>query len=92
MCSNFIIHFLSLRLLQDIYHWCGSECSRYERLKASAVAIDIRDNERNGRARLHMVEEGEEPAAVIEVTHSYSHKHCSFAIPLLVNLSYALKF
>uniref|UniRef100_A0A3P8WN16 Scinderin like b n=1 Tax=Cynoglossus semilaevis TaxID=244447 RepID=A0A3P8WN16_CYNSE len=51
---------------KDVYQWCGSECSRYERLKASEVSIDIRDNERNGRAKLHMVEEGEEPAEVIE--------------------------
>uniref|UniRef100_A0A665UI73 Macrophage-capping protein n=1 Tax=Echeneis naucrates TaxID=173247 RepID=A0A665UI73_ECHNA len=51
---------------KDVYQWCGSECNRFERLKASGVAIDIRDNERNGRAKLHMVEEGEEPAAVIE--------------------------
>nr|XP_057923577.1 scinderin like b isoform X1 [Doryrhamphus excisus] len=52
---------------KDIYQWCGSECNRFERLKASQVAIDIRDNERNGRAKLYMVEEGEEPAAIIEV-------------------------
>ncbi|XP_074544495.1 scinderin like b [Halichoeres trimaculatus] len=51
---------------KDVYQWCGSECNRFERLKASGVAIDIRDNERNGRAKTHMVEEGEEPAAVIE--------------------------
>ncbi|XP_068558031.1 scinderin like b isoform X1 [Cebidichthys violaceus] len=51
---------------QDVYQWCGSECNRFERLKASGVGIDIRDNERNGRAKLHMVEEGEEPAAIIE--------------------------
>uniref|UniRef100_A0AAQ4PMM2 Scinderin like b n=1 Tax=Gasterosteus aculeatus aculeatus TaxID=481459 RepID=A0AAQ4PMM2_GASAC len=55
---------------KDIYQWCGSECNRFERLKASGVGIDIRDNERNGRAKLHMVEEGEEPAAIIEVTQS----------------------
>nr|AFQ38973.1 scinderin-like protein [Paralichthys olivaceus] len=52
---------------KNVYQWCGSECNRYERLKASEVAIDIRDNERNGRAKLHMVDEGEEPADVIEV-------------------------
>ncbi|KAM6948610.1 LOW QUALITY PROTEIN: scinderin like b [Aplochiton taeniatus] len=50
----------------DIYQWCGSECNRFERLKASQVAIDIRDNERNGRAKLHMVEDGAEPDAVIQ--------------------------
>ncbi|XP_072220495.1 scinderin like b [Leuresthes tenuis] len=52
---------------KDVYQWCGSECNRFERLKASQVTIDIRDNERNGRAKVHMVEEGDEPAAVIEV-------------------------
>uniref|UniRef100_A0AAQ6ACQ9 Gelsolin-like domain-containing protein n=1 Tax=Amphiprion ocellaris TaxID=80972 RepID=A0AAQ6ACQ9_AMPOC len=52
---------------KDIYQWCGSECNRFERLKASEVAIDIRDNERNGRAKLQMVEEGEEPAKLTEV-------------------------
>lgn len=60
-----------LSLSQDVYQWCGSECNRFERLKASQVAIDIRDNERNGRAKLHMVEEGSEPSAVIEVTHAH---------------------
>uniref|UniRef100_A0AAY4B285 Gelsolin-like domain-containing protein n=1 Tax=Denticeps clupeoides TaxID=299321 RepID=A0AAY4B285_9TELE len=51
---------------KDIYQWCGSECNRFERLKASQVAIDIRDNERNGRANLKMVEEGDEPQAIID--------------------------
>ncbi|XP_028284351.1 scinderin like b [Parambassis ranga] len=51
---------------QDVYQWCGSECNRFERLKASQVAIDIRDNERNGRAKVHMVEEGSEPDEVIK--------------------------
>ncbi|KAL1022650.1 hypothetical protein UPYG_G00030520 [Umbra pygmaea] len=52
---------------KDIFQWCGSECNRFERLKASQVAIDIRDNERNGRAKLQIVEEGAEPQAVIDV-------------------------
>ncbi|KAG5275491.1 hypothetical protein AALO_G00120920 [Alosa alosa] len=51
---------------KDIYQWCGSECNRFERLKASQVAIDIRDNERNGRAKLQMVEEGGEPQPIID--------------------------
>uniref|UniRef100_A0AAX7UCY1 Gelsolin-like domain-containing protein n=1 Tax=Astatotilapia calliptera TaxID=8154 RepID=A0AAX7UCY1_ASTCA len=57
---------------KDIYQWCGSECNRFERLKASEVTIDIRDNERNGRAKVHMVEEGDEPAPIIEVRHAHS--------------------
>nr|XP_023672410.1 gelsolin-like isoform X1 [Paramormyrops kingsleyae] len=51
---------------KDIYQWCGKECNRFERVKASQVAIDIRDNERNGRAKVHMVEDGAEPAALEE--------------------------
>uniref|UniRef100_A0A1A8S6K5 Macrophage-capping protein n=1 Tax=Nothobranchius rachovii TaxID=451742 RepID=A0A1A8S6K5_9TELE len=51
---------------KNVYQWCGSECNRFERLKASQVSIDIRDNERNGRAKVHMVEEGSEPDEVIK--------------------------
>ncbi|XP_061097658.1 scinderin like b [Conger conger] len=50
---------------KDIYQWCGSECNRYERLKAAQLAIDIRDNERSGRAKLHMVEDGSEPEELL---------------------------
>lgn len=53
--------------MQNIYQWMGSECNRFERVKASMVAIDIRDNERNGRAKLCMVEEGSEPEQIIQV-------------------------
>uniref|UniRef100_A0A672J4Z6 Adseverin-like n=1 Tax=Salarias fasciatus TaxID=181472 RepID=A0A672J4Z6_SALFA len=52
---------------KDIYQWCGSECNRFERLKASQLSIGIRDDERNGRAKVHMVEEGDEPEAVLKV-------------------------
>uniref|UniRef100_A0A4W5M755 Scinderin like a n=1 Tax=Hucho hucho TaxID=62062 RepID=A0A4W5M755_9TELE len=52
---------------KDIFQWCGSECNRFERLKASEVAIDVRDNERNGRAKLQIVEEGGEPEAIINI-------------------------
>ncbi|XP_026801974.3 scinderin like b [Pangasianodon hypophthalmus] len=51
---------------QNIYQWTGSECNRFEKVKASQVAIDIRDNERNGRAKLYMVEEGSEPQELID--------------------------
>ncbi|XP_060762497.1 scinderin like b [Neoarius graeffei] len=51
---------------QNIYQWTGSECNRFEMVKASQVAIDIRDNERNGRAKLSIVEEGSEPQELID--------------------------
>uniref|UniRef100_A0A8C4T6P5 Scinderin n=2 Tax=Erpetoichthys calabaricus TaxID=27687 RepID=A0A8C4T6P5_ERPCA len=44
-----------------IYQWCGSNCNKYERLKAAQVGVGIRDNERNGRAQLVVVEDGSEP-------------------------------
>ncbi|XP_028259636.1 scinderin like a [Parambassis ranga] len=50
---------------KDIYHWSGSDSNRYERLRTTQMAMDIRDNERNGRATVHMIEEGSEPQAVI---------------------------
>ncbi|CAL8309489.1 unnamed protein product [Lota lota] len=52
---------------KNIYQWCGSKCNRYERLKSTSVAIGIRDNERSGRAELHMVDEGSEPDEIIQV-------------------------
>ncbi|KAF7658098.1 hypothetical protein LDENG_00017400 [Lucifuga dentata] len=56
-----------LDLGKDIYHWAGSQCNRWERLKATQLAIDIRDNERKGRAELHMCEENDEPQVFIDM-------------------------
>ncbi|KAK3513395.1 hypothetical protein QTP70_014221 [Hemibagrus guttatus] len=56
-----------LDLGKEIYQWTGSECNRFEKLKASQMAIDIRDNERNGRAKLSMADEGTEPEEFIAV-------------------------
>uniref|UniRef100_A0A8C7E623 Scinderin n=1 Tax=Naja naja TaxID=35670 RepID=A0A8C7E623_NAJNA len=50
-----------------IYQWCGSTCNKYERLKATQVAAGIRDNERNGRAQLIVVDEGSEPRELLKV-------------------------
>ncbi|XP_008295305.1 scinderin like a [Stegastes partitus] len=52
---------------KDIFLWSGSESNRYERLKAIQMANDIRDNERNGRADVEIVDEGCEPEAIISV-------------------------
>nr|XP_023665346.1 gelsolin-like [Paramormyrops kingsleyae] len=51
----------------EIYQWCGSQSNRFERLKATQVAKGIRDNERSGRARLFICEEGEEKEKITEV-------------------------
>ncbi|XP_065147048.1 scinderin [Paramisgurnus dabryanus] len=51
----------------EIYQWCGSMCNKFERVKAAQVATGIRDNERNGRAQVVVVEEGQEPYQMIKV-------------------------
>lgn len=55
---------------KNIYHWSGSESNRFERLKTTVLAVDIRDNERKGRAEVHMIDEGNEPAEVINALGS----------------------
>ncbi|XP_053324158.1 scinderin-like [Spea bombifrons] len=44
-----------------IYQWCGTKSNKFERLKASQVATGIRNNERQGRAELTVIEEDNEP-------------------------------
>ncbi|KAM3858213.1 scinderin [Diretmus argenteus] len=53
-----------------IYQWCGSLSNKFERLKAAQVATGIRDNERNGRAKLEVVEEGSEAQELTAVLGS----------------------
>ena len=43
-------------------------CNKFERVKATQVAVGIRDNERNGRAKVVVVEEGSEPSELTQVT------------------------
>uniref|UniRef100_A0A8C1YJ45 Gelsolin n=1 Tax=Cyprinus carpio TaxID=7962 RepID=A0A8C1YJ45_CYPCA len=50
---------------QEIYQWCGSKCNQFERLKATNVSKDIRDNERCGRAKLLVCEEGSENEKIL---------------------------
>lgn len=53
---------------QEIYHWSGSQSNPYERLKATELAISIRDNEQSGSSKIIMIDEGDEPEAVLEVS------------------------
>lgn len=54
---------------QNIYQWCGSNSNRQERLKATVLAKGIRDNERNGRAKVFVSEEGAEREEMLQVVH-----------------------
>ncbi|XP_016894097.1 gelsolin a [Cynoglossus semilaevis] len=56
-----------LDLGDEIFQWCGSQSNRFERLKATQVSKGIRDNERSGRARVYVCEEGVEREKMIEV-------------------------
>ncbi|XP_062398347.1 gelsolin-like [Sardina pilchardus] len=56
-----------LDLGDEIYQWCGSKSNRFERLKATKVSKGIRDNERCGRAKLHICEEGSESDKMLEI-------------------------
>ncbi|XP_077478181.1 gelsolin a isoform X1 [Stigmatopora argus] len=56
-----------LDLGNEIYQWCGSQSNRFEKLKATQVAKGIRDNERSGRARVYVCDEGMERDKMIEV-------------------------
>lgn len=62
-----------LVLVQDIFVWCGSQSNRFEKLKATQLAIDIRDNEKNGRGKIHKFDEGSEPEEVIKVALRLPH-------------------
>uniref|UniRef100_A0A671V115 Scinderin like a n=1 Tax=Sparus aurata TaxID=8175 RepID=A0A671V115_SPAAU len=53
---------------KNIFHWSGSNCNRFERLKTTELAIDIRDNELRGRGKVEMIDEGSEPEEVIKVS------------------------
>ncbi|XP_017280996.1 gelsolin a isoform X1 [Kryptolebias marmoratus] len=56
-----------LDLGDEIYQWCGSQSNRFEKLKATQVAKGIRDNERSGRARVYVCDEGTEREKMLEV-------------------------
>ncbi|XP_033831952.1 gelsolin a isoform X2 [Periophthalmus magnuspinnatus] len=56
-----------LDLGNEIYQWCGSQSNRFEKLKATQVAKGIRDNERSGRARVYVCDEGAEREKMVEV-------------------------
>uniref|UniRef100_UPI003AB0D687 gelsolin-like isoform X1 n=2 Tax=Centroberyx gerrardi TaxID=166262 RepID=UPI003AB0D687 len=56
-----------LDLGEEIMQWSGSHSNRFERLKATQVSKGIRDNERCGRAKLQICDEGVEPERMLEV-------------------------
>nr|XP_056716200.1 gelsolin [Euleptes europaea] len=56
-----------LDLGSNIHQWCGSQSNRFEKLKATQVAKGIRDNERSGRSRVYVAEEGAEREEMLQI-------------------------
>uniref|UniRef100_A0A3B4D0I2 Gelsolin n=1 Tax=Pygocentrus nattereri TaxID=42514 RepID=A0A3B4D0I2_PYGNA len=56
-----------LDLGEELYQWCGIKSNHFERLKATSISKGICDNERHGRAKLYLCEEGSEPGKMLEV-------------------------
>ncbi|KAK2092774.1 hypothetical protein P7K49_029303 [Saguinus oedipus] len=56
-----------LDLGQNIFAWCGGKSNILERNKARDLALAIRDSERQGKAQVEIVTDGEEPAEMIQV-------------------------
>uniref|UniRef100_A0A8B9WNR9 Capping actin protein, gelsolin like n=1 Tax=Bos mutus grunniens TaxID=30521 RepID=A0A8B9WNR9_BOSMU len=56
-----------LDLGQNIFAWCGAKSNILERNKARDLALAIRDSERQGKAHVEIVTDGEEPADMIQV-------------------------
>lgn len=53
--------------LQNIFVWCGGKSNILERNKARDLALAIRDSERQGKAQVEIVTDGEEPAEMVQV-------------------------
>uniref|UniRef100_A0A673B652 Gelsolin-like n=1 Tax=Sphaeramia orbicularis TaxID=375764 RepID=A0A673B652_9TELE len=64
--STFLSYFPKGIVYKNIYHWSGSNCNFWERIKATELAIGIRDNEGTGSCQLHMIDEGSEPEEVLK--------------------------
>uniref|UniRef100_A0A8C0RYB0 Macrophage-capping protein n=1 Tax=Canis lupus familiaris TaxID=9615 RepID=A0A8C0RYB0_CANLF len=56
-----------LDLGPNIFTWCGGKSNILERNKARDLALAIRDSERQGKAQVEIVTDGEEPAEMIQV-------------------------
>ncbi|XP_055256512.1 macrophage-capping protein isoform X2 [Moschus berezovskii] len=80
-----------LDLGQNIFTWCGAKSNILERNKARDLALAIRDSERQGKAHVEIVTDGEEPADMIQVSDATGQMNLTkladsspFALELLI--------
>ncbi|XP_041948303.1 macrophage-capping protein-like isoform X1 [Alosa sapidissima] len=62
-----------LDLGETIVSWSGSKANMFERQKVREIAALIRDTERNSKAQIIYVREGEEPLEMVEVLGPIPH-------------------
>lgn len=74
-------------VFQEIYQWCGSKSNRFEKLKATQLAKAIRDNERSGRARVYVCDEGVEREKILEVKSQPKNKYIPTVLTAMFMLS-----
>ncbi|XP_021566306.1 macrophage-capping protein isoform X3 [Carlito syrichta] len=81
-----------LDLGQNIFAWCGGRSNILERNKARDLALAIRDSERQGKAQVEIVMDGEEPAEMTQVSDATGQMNLTkvadaspFALELLVS-------
>ncbi|XP_058284602.1 macrophage-capping protein isoform X2 [Hylobates moloch] len=81
-----------LDLGQNIFAWCGGKSNILERNKARDLALAIRDSERQGKAQVEIVTDGEEPAEMIQVSDATGQMNLTkvadsspFALELLIS-------
>uniref|UniRef100_A0A8C2P9M5 Gelsolin-like domain-containing protein n=1 Tax=Capra hircus TaxID=9925 RepID=A0A8C2P9M5_CAPHI len=80
-----------LDLGQNIFAWCGAKSNILERNKARDLALAIRDSERQGKAHVEIITDGEEPADMIQVSDATGQMNLTkladsspFALELLI--------
>ncbi|KAL2774145.1 macrophage-capping protein isoform 3 [Daubentonia madagascariensis] len=80
-----------LDLGQNIFAWCGGKSNILERNRARDLALAIRDSERQGKAQVEIVTDGEEPAEMIQVSDATGQMNLTkvadsspFALELLI--------
>ncbi|XP_041948306.1 macrophage-capping protein-like isoform X3 [Alosa sapidissima] len=63
----------NVRAKETIVSWSGSKANMFERQKVREIAALIRDTERNSKAQIIYVREGEEPLEMVEVLGPIPH-------------------
>uniref|UniRef100_A0A8D3BUG1 Scinderin like a n=1 Tax=Scophthalmus maximus TaxID=52904 RepID=A0A8D3BUG1_SCOMX len=76
---------------ENIFIWAGSKSNPFERLKSIDLAIEIRNNERAGKAVIHHIDEGSEPDVVLDVNKLPDKKNIPPTLYLISDAAGSMK-